>query len=54
MRSVSNSVVIGFAVLALQGCMMNSQDEVLATDGTQLQMRMVQSRMFDTQDQAAT
>jgi hypothetical protein len=34
--------------------MMNSQDQVLATDGTQLQLRAVQSRMFDTQDRSAT
>lgn len=54
MRGVPHFLLIGVAVLALQGCMMNSQDEVLATDGTQLQMRMVQSRMFDTQDQGAT
>lgn len=39
---------------ALTGCRTNSMDEVLATDATQLQLRAVQSRAFDTTDKTLT
>lgn len=39
---------------ALVGCRTNSMDEVLATDATQVQLRSVQSRAFDTTDRSLT
>jgi hypothetical protein len=54
MIHASRAAIAAVLLLGLQGCMMNSQDQVLATDGTQLQLRAVQSRMFDTQDRSAT
>lgn len=35
-------------------CRMDSQEEVLATNVTQLQLRATQSRIFDTEDRATT
>lgn len=49
--------LIGVALLAsasLVACRTNSMDEVLATDATQVQLRAVQSRAFDTKDRALT
>lgn len=38
----------------LVGCRTDSMDEVLATDATQVQLRSVQSRAFDTTDKTLT
>jgi hypothetical protein len=46
-------VVIATAMLAA-GCRSNSMDEVLATDATQVQLRAMQSRSFETADQGLT
>jgi PBP1b-binding outer membrane lipoprotein LpoB len=45
--------VIATAMLAA-GCRSNSMDEVLATDATQVQLRAMQSRSFETGDQGLT
>lgn len=49
-------LVVGLlsALLVLSACRTNSMDEVLATDATQVQLRSVQSRAFDTTDKALT
>jgi len=47
------TVVIATAMLAA-GCRSNSMDEVLATDATQVQLRAMQSRSFETADQGLT
>lgn len=39
---------------SLSGCRTNSMDEVMATDATQVQLRAVQSRAFDTTDKSLT
>jgi hypothetical protein len=39
------------ATFAITGCRTNSLDEVLATDATQIQLRSVQTRSFETSDQ---
>jgi len=46
--------LLAFMALALAGCRTNSMDEVLATDATQVQLRSVQSRAFDTTDRSLT
>lgn len=46
-------VAIATAMLAA-GCRSNSMDEVLATDATQVQLRAMQSRSFETGDQGLT
>jgi len=51
MRSLALVMLI---VAALTGCRTNSMDEVLATDATQVQLRSVQSRAFDTTDRSLT
>ncbi len=42
------------AALVLSACRTNSLDEVMATDATQVQLRSVQSRAFDTTDRSLT
>ena len=39
--------------VAVSACRMDSQDEVLATSRSQLQLRAVETRAFDTTDRAA-
>lgn len=46
-------VMIATAILAA-GCRTNSMDEVLATDATQVQLRAMQTRSFETGDQGLT
>lgn len=47
-------LLVVLACCLLSACRTNSMDEVLATDATQLQLRSVQSRAFDTTDRALT
>lgn len=46
--------IVAVAAIGLVSCRTNSMDEVLATDATQVQLRAVQSRAFDTTDRALT
>jgi hypothetical protein len=48
------ALVLLATAVALTGCRTNSMDEVLATDATQVQLRAVQSRAFDTTDRTLT
>ena len=46
--------VLALLPLLLAGCMTDSKTQVLATDKSQVALRAVQTRLFDTGDRAAT
>ncbi len=53
MKSVGLSVLaLVFAVFGLVGCQTNSKDQILSTDKSQVELRSVQSRAFDTTDKS--
>ncbi len=53
MRGFRPVVALLAAALPVSACRMDSQDEVLATSRSQLQLRAVETRAFDTTDRAA-
>jgi hypothetical protein len=48
------SKVLALAALLLTGCQTDSKQQVLATDRTQVELRAVQTRAFDTTDRDLT
>lgn len=48
------SLLAALLLPTLAACMTDSRDQVLATDASQVQLRAVQTRIFDTGDQPAT
>ncbi|MCW3476580.1 hypothetical protein [Limobrevibacterium gyesilva] len=51
---MQNRVLAALLVLLLAGCMTDSKEQVLAVDKTQVALRAVQTRAFDTPDRGAT
>lgn len=42
--------LIALAAAALVGCQTDSRDQILATDSSQVELRSIQTRAFDTED----
>jgi hypothetical protein len=53
-RGVKFLLAIGILANFLAGCQVNSRDQVLAVDRTQVQLRSVSTRSFDTADRNLT
>ncbi len=43
-----------FAILTLVGCQMDSKEQILASESSQVQLRSIQSRAFDTREREKT
>src|ERR1700712_5728414 len=54
MKSVGLRFTAPAVLMLLAGCQMNSRDQVLAVDRSQLQLRSVSTRAFDTGDRNLT
>jgi hypothetical protein len=54
MKNLRPMFVAAVAMAFLAGCQMNSRDQVLAVDRSQVQLRSVSTRAFDTADRNLT
>ena len=52
--TVKKTACAALVVLMLAGCQTDSRDQVLATSESQVALRSIQSRVFDTTDKAKT
>lgn len=52
--TVKKTACAALVVLMLAGCQTDSRDQVLATSESQVALRSIQSRVFDTTDKART
>jgi len=48
------SLSAAFAILTLVGCQMDSKEQILASESSQVQLRSIQSRAFDTREREKT
>ena len=46
------ALVLAITLFGLTGCQTNSKDQILATDKSQVELRSVQTRAFDTTDKS--
>ena len=53
-NTVKKTACAALVVLLLAGCQTDSRDQVLATSESQVALRSIQSRVFDTTDKAKT
>lgn len=51
---MTRTVLIAIAALTIAGCQTNSRDQILATSESQVQLRSIQTRAFDTDDKEKT
>lgn len=51
---IAKTIAMVGMLAALTACQMNSKDQILAMDASQVAIRSVQSRVFDTSDQNLT
>ncbi len=51
---MTKNILAVFALLALVACQTNSRDQILATDKSQVALRSIQQRAFDTSDKETT
>ena len=54
MKSMRLLFMAAVLVVSLAGCQMNSRDQVLAVDRSQVQLRSISTRAFDTADRNLT
>ncbi len=51
---MTKNILAVFALLALAACQTNSRDQILATEKSQVALRSIQQRAFDTTDKETT
>ena len=53
-KIIINTCVLVFFLVGLVGCQTTSKDQLLKTDSSQVQLRSIQTRAFDTVDRNTT
>ncbi len=54
MKTIVKAALLGLALTTLAGCQADSRQQILLTDKSQVALRSVQSRMFETHDSKLT